>query len=52
MITIRHANIAEKKKTYNWLCLSDTADMHMGEPDYPESPIPDWLQFQEDFRDF
>lgn len=52
MIQIRHAKISEKEKTYQWLCLSDTASMHMGEPDYPESPIPDWYQFQEDFEDF
>ncbi|HEX2956032.1 MAG TPA: GNAT family N-acetyltransferase [Chitinispirillaceae bacterium] len=52
MIQIRHATISEKEKTYNWLCLSDTTSMHMGEPDYPESPIPDWQQFQDDFEDF
>ncbi len=52
MIKIRHAKIIEKEKTYNWLCLSDTTSMHMGEPDYPESPVPDWIQFQHDFEDF
>lgn len=52
MLSIRHAMLSEKEKTYQWLCLSDTAGMHMGEPDYPESPIPDWIQFQEDFEDF
>lgn len=52
MIRIRHANVEEKKKTYEWLALSDTACMHMGEPDYPGSPAPDWQEFQEDFEDF
>jgi diamine N-acetyltransferase len=52
MIKIRHATLAEKQKTYEWLCLSNTANMHMGEPDYPESPIPDQKQFNEDFEDF
>jgi RimJ/RimL family protein N-acetyltransferase len=52
MIKIRHAGIGEKKKTYEWLCLSDTTSMHMGPPDYPESPIPNWDEFQEDFEDF
>lgn len=52
MIKIRHARITEKEKTYNWLCLSDTTSMHLGEPDYPESPVPDWIQFQNDFEDF
>ncbi len=52
MISIRHATVAEKEKTYRWLCLSDTAGLHMGEPNYPEAPIPDWEQFQKDFEDF
>jgi len=52
MISIRHATLDEKYKTYEWLCLSDTTALHMGEPDYPESPIPDWDQFQSDFKDF
>lgn len=52
LISIRHATLEEKYKTFEWLCLSDTASLHMGEPDYPESPIPDWNQFQNDFEDF
>lgn len=52
MITIRHANLSEKYKTYEWLCLSDTAHMHMGAPDYPNSPIPTWDEFKDDFEDF
>ncbi len=52
MITIRHANLAEKYKTFEWLSLSDTAGLHMGEPDYPENPILDWDQFQNNFEDF
>lgn len=52
MITIRHAALEEKYKTYEWLCLSNTAHLHMGAPDYPESPVPDLTQFEEDFEDF
>lgn len=52
MLTIRHATLSEKQKTYEWLCLSDTAPMHMGAPDYPNSPIPSWDEFNEDFDDF
>lgn len=52
MISIRHATLEEKYKTYEWLCLSDTTRLHMGAPDYPESPVPDWEQFQRDFEDF
>ncbi len=52
MISIRHARVDEKHKTYTWLCLSDTASMHMGAPDYPEAPIPTWDEFNEDFDEF
>mgnify|MGYP001454459278 CR=1 FL=1 len=34
MISIRHARVDEKHKTYTWLCLSDTASMHMGGTGY------------------
>lgn len=52
MISLRHATLEEKHKTYEWLCLSDTTNLHMGEPYYPESPIPEWEEFQNDFEDF
>lgn len=52
MLTIRHARLDEKVKAYQWLCKSDTTLMHMGLPDYPESEIPDWTQFENDFEDF
>lgn len=52
MIKIRHARPDEKKKIYEWLCLSDTTSMHSGPPDYPDIPIPDWETFQNDFEDF
>ncbi|HOA81500.1 MAG TPA: hypothetical protein PKK61_10640 [Defluviitaleaceae bacterium] len=52
MVKIRHADISEKHKTYEWLCLSDTASMHMGEPDFPNNPIPSWEEFNEGFEDF
>lgn len=42
----------EKEKAYRWLCLSDTASMHMGPPDFPETEIPDREQFEADFEDF
>lgn len=52
MINIRHARLDEKYKIYQWLSLSDTTIMHMGKPNFPESPVPNWDQFQEDFEDF
>jgi len=52
LVSLRPAEIFEKEKTYSWLCLSDTTAMHMGPPDYPESPVPDLESFNRDFEDF
>lgn len=51
MVKIRYADVNEKRKIYEWLCLSDITHMCMGEPDYPEHPIPSWEDFREDFVD-
>lgn len=52
MVKIRHAKLKEKRKIYKWLCLSETTKLHMGSPDYNEISIPNWEEFQEDFKDF
>lgn len=49
---IRHALINEKRKTYEWMCLSDTATAHMGGKEFSNNPIPTWEEFQEAFEDF
>lgn len=49
---IRHALIDEKRKTYEWMCLSDTATAHMGGTYFSENPIPNWDDFQASFEDF
>lgn len=49
---IRHALINEKRKTYEWMCLSDTATAHMGGKEFSENPIPTWEEFQKAFEDF
>lgn len=50
-LMIRHALIDEKRKTYEWMCLSDTATAHMGGTEFSENPIPNWDEFQEAFED-
>lgn len=52
MISLRHATPEDKRKTYEWLCLSDTTASHMGEPHYPEILIPTWNEFIDQFDDF
>lgn len=49
---IRHALIDEKRKTYEWMCLSDTAAAHMGGAEFSVNPIPTWEEFQEAFEDW
>lgn len=52
MIRIRHARPDERKKTYEWLCHSDTTQFHMGPPNFPEHPVPSWEEFCDDFEPF
>lgn len=52
MLTIRHATLADKPTTYEWLCCSDTTSLHMGLPDYPDQPVPTREEFERDFEDF
>jgi len=52
MILIRYSTLAEKRKIYEWLCLSDITSMCMGEPHYPEHPVPTWEEYRDDFEDF
>lgn len=49
---IRHALIDEKRKTYEWMCLSDTATAHMGGEEFLMNPVLTWEGFQEAFEDF
>ena len=49
---MRYARIDEKRKVYEWLCLSDTTELHLGVPDFPECPVPTWEQFLAEFQDY
>lgn len=49
---IRHATIDEKRKTDEWMCLSDAVTSHMGGETFPMNPIPTWEEFEEAFEDF
>lgn len=52
MISLRYSTIDEKRKVYEWLCLSDATSSFMGEPDFPDHPIPTWEEYFEDFEEF
>ncbi len=51
-VKIRHSRIEEKKKIYEWLCLSDTTSLHLGEPNFPECLVPTWEEFLVEFQDY
>ncbi len=51
-ITIEPSQPKDKKKVYEWLCLSETTKSHMGPPNFEDAPIPTWEEYCEDFKDF
>ena len=51
-LALRPARLDERGAVYLGLCCSDTTALHLGAPDYPESPVPSWDEFQRDFEDF
>lgn len=51
-VTLRHASIGEKRKTFEWLSLADTTAAHTGPPLFPEIPVLTWDEFRADFEDF
>ena len=48
-IKLRPAQESDRKKIYIWLTQSDLTSSMMGEPDYPDHPIPSWEEFCEDY---
>lgn len=46
------SKLSDKRKVYEWLCLSETTKSHMGSPDFEDTPIPTWEEFEEDFKDY
>lgn len=51
-VTLVPSKLTDKRKVYEWLCLSETAKSHMGAPDFEDAPIPTWEEFEEDFKDY
>lgn len=51
-LRLRPARLDERRTVYLGLCCSDTTALHLGAPDYPESPVPSWEEFQRDFETF
>jgi RimJ/RimL family protein N-acetyltransferase len=50
-VTIRPATPADKRAVFEWCCLSDITAGMMGEPLFPDNPVPTWEEFQDDYLD-
>jgi RimJ/RimL family protein N-acetyltransferase len=50
-VNLREAEIADRPKIFQWLAHSDITPSIMGEPTYPDQPIPTWEEFQQDYSD-
>lgn len=48
-IIIRPTQESDREKIYTWLTQSDLTSSMMGHPDYPDSAIPSWEEFCEDY---
>lgn len=49
-ISLRPATLADRQVIYNWLAHSDLTSLMLGEPHYPENPVPTWDEFIEDYE--
>lgn len=50
-VSLREADIADRPKLFQWLTQSDITPSIMGEPTYPDHPIPTWEDFQREYSE-
>jgi RimJ/RimL family protein N-acetyltransferase len=52
LLTLRPATPGDKRKVFSWLANSNlTADM-LGLPTFPDNPVPNWDEFDNDYQDY
>jgi RimJ/RimL family protein N-acetyltransferase len=51
-VTLRPATLKDRKPIFDWLTNSDLTKFMMGPPTYPDSPIPTWDDFQNDYKEY
>jgi diamine N-acetyltransferase len=51
-ITLRPATLEDRRMIYEWLAHSDVTATMLGSPRYPETPIPTWEEFCEDYQPY
>lgn len=50
-VTLRPAEISDRRDIYEWLSLSDSTSAMMGPPLYPDHPAPSWEEYVADYAD-
>lgn len=46
---LRPATLADRENIYHWMASSDLTSWMMGPPHFPDTPIPSWEEFLEDY---
>jgi len=50
-VSLRVARFSERRKVFEWLTHSDVTPSMMGEPRYPDHPLPSWDEFRKDYTE-
>ena len=51
-INLIPATLDDRQKVYEWCFHSETTKSHIGPPDYPETQIPSYEEFCDDYEDY
>lgn len=51
LITLKPATLLDKRTVYNWLAHSNLTSEMLGPPNFPDIPIPNWDNFNDDYLD-
>ncbi|MBN1415743.1 MAG: GNAT family N-acetyltransferase [Bacteroidales bacterium] len=51
-VTLRPATLADRRPIFDWLTNSDLTKFMMGPPIYPDSPVPTWEEFVNDYKEY
>jgi RimJ/RimL family protein N-acetyltransferase len=52
VVCLRPATLDDRLPIFKWLTNSDLTKFMMGPPSYPDSPIPTWDQFINDYKEY
>jgi RimJ/RimL family protein N-acetyltransferase len=51
-VILRSATLDDRQPIFDWLTRSDLTGFMMGPPVYPDSPIPTWEEFLNDYKEY